>query len=187
MSKHRPLFLTLTAFATAMGALCIAALAAWLRCGRGSDCSPELALAVAAVLTACLIGILMLIVLRAKVRRPYLRRVTLAAGVAVSALPFAAFLLRDVQLLPVFAMLVAVAVLLAALAESAADGTESAASGHSTAAALGEYGGAASDGSQLKVRSSSQARRKDLLAFLDELAELNREIARLSARIAKHG
>jgi hypothetical protein len=187
MSEHRPVVLTLTAFATAMAALAVAALTAWLRCGRGSNCSSELALAIVAAGPACLIGILMLIILRTKLRTPWVRGIALAAGIGVAALPLAAFLLQDVKLLPIFSVLVAAAVLLAVLGERAAEETASAVRRRSAAPATRQFRGAAGVGRAAKGRASSHARREELLAFLDELTVLNQELARLGELLARRG
>ena len=111
-SEHRSLIFVLLVFATALAALAVAGGSAWWRCGRGSDCSSELAFAIIAIAPACLIGVLMVFLLRVKIESLGVRTALLAIGVGVASLPLAAFLLRDVWLLPAFASLLAAAVVL---------------------------------------------------------------------------
>ncbi len=111
-SEHRSLVLVLSVFATAMAALAVAGGSAWWRCGRGSDCSSELAFAIIAIAPACLIGVLMVFLLRVKIESRGVRTALLAIGVGVASLPLAAFLLRDVWLLPAFAALLVSAVVM---------------------------------------------------------------------------
>ncbi len=117
-SEHRSLVLVLSVFATALAALAVAGGSAWWRCGRGSDCSSELAFAIIAIAPACLIGMLMVFLLRAKLQSRGVRTALLAIGVGVASLPLAAFLLRDVWLLPAFAALLVAAVVLVLWGES---------------------------------------------------------------------
>ena len=95
MSNERPAVLVFLAFAMSLGALAVAAAAASLRCGSESSCSTELALAIVAIAPACLIGLLMVLLLRTKADVRWIRTLLLAVGVGVAALPLGAFLLRD--------------------------------------------------------------------------------------------
>ncbi len=117
-SEHRSLVLVLSVFATALAALSIAGGSAWWRCGRGSDCSSELAFAIIAIAPAALIGLLMVFLLRVKIESRGVRTALLAIGVGVASLPLAAFLLRDVWLLPAFAALLVATVILVLWGES---------------------------------------------------------------------
>jgi hypothetical protein len=184
MSEQRPVALTLTAFAMAIGALAVVALTAWWRCGRGSDCSSELTLAMVAVAPACLIVVLMLISMRTKLRMAWVRWIALATGTGVAVLPLAAFLLRDASLLPVF---VAAAVVLAILGERAAEETMLPDGRQSADPAPKQFRGAASAGRVVEGSVSSQGRREELLALLDELTELTTEIARIGELLARLG
>ena len=112
MSKERPTILVFLAFATSLGALAVAAAAASLRCGRGSSCSTELALSIVAIAPACLIALLMVLLLRTKAAVRWVRTLLLAVGVGVAVLPLGAFLLRDAQIIPLFAALVVAMVVL---------------------------------------------------------------------------
>ena len=117
-SEHRSLVLVLLVFATALAALAVAGGSAWGRCGRGSDCSSELAFSIIAIAPACLIGLLMVFLLRVKLESRGVRTALLALGVGVASLPLAAFLLRDVWLLPAFAALLVGTVILVLWEES---------------------------------------------------------------------
>lgn len=121
-SEHRSLVLVLSVFATALAALAIAGGSAWWRCGRGSDCSSELAFAIIAIAPASLIGVLMVFLLRVKIESHGVRTALLAIGVGVASLPLAAFILRDVWLLPAFAALLVAAVILVLWGESGEPG-----------------------------------------------------------------
>ena len=117
-SEHRSLVLVLSVFAMSLAALAVAGVSAWWRCGRGSDCSAELAFAIIAIAPAALIGVLMVFLLRVKIESHGVRTALLAFGVGVASLPLAAFLLRDVWLLPAFAALLVGAVILVLWGES---------------------------------------------------------------------
>lgn len=117
-SEHRSLVLVLLVFATALAALAVAGGSAWGRCGRGSDCSSELAFSIIAIAPACLIGLLMVFLLRVKLESRGVRTALLAIGVGIASLPLAAFLLRDVWLFPAFAALLVAAVVLVLWGES---------------------------------------------------------------------
>jgi hypothetical protein len=108
----------LSVFAMALAALAVAGGSAWWRCGRGSDCSSELAFAIFAIAPAALIGVLMVFLLRVKIESRGVRTALLAIGVGVASLPLAAFILRDVWLLPAFAALLVAAVVLVLWGES---------------------------------------------------------------------
>lgn len=180
MSDQRPTVLVLLAFAASLGALAVAAASAWLRCGRGSACSSELALAIVAVAPACLIGVLMVLLLRTKVRARWLRSILLAGGVGVAVLPLAAFLLRDVVLLPVFAALVATTVLLVLWGERSEPETAPVSRPPSPPTAE-ERPSAASD-SRCIIDGQPPAARphaEELLAIVHGLAVLNDGIIRL--------
>ena len=112
MSNERSAALVFLAFATSLGALAVAAVAASIRCGSGSSCSTELALSIVAIAPACLIGLLMVLLLRTKAEVRWIRTVLLAVGVGVAALPLGAFLLRDAKIIPLFAALVVAMVVL---------------------------------------------------------------------------
>ena len=112
MSKERPAVLIFLAFATSLGALAVAAVAASIRCGRGSACSTELALSIVAIAPACLIALLMVLLLRTKADVRWVRTLLLAGGVGVAMLPLGAFLLRDAKIIPLFAALVVAMVVL---------------------------------------------------------------------------
>ena len=112
ISEQRPMLLVFLVFATSLAALAVAGVSAWLRCGRGGECSSELALGILALGPACMIGILMVFLLRVRITVPWVRTVVLAVGVGVAALPLAAFLFGDIRMLPAFAALLAGAVLL---------------------------------------------------------------------------
>ena len=117
-SEHRSLALVLSVFAMSLAALAVAGGSAWGRCGRGSDCSAELAFAIIAIAPAALIGVLMVFLLRVKIESHGVRTALLAFGVGVASLPLAAFILRDVWLLPAFAALLVGAVVLVLWGES---------------------------------------------------------------------
>jgi hypothetical protein len=173
-------------FATSLGALAVAGASASVRCGEGSDCSSELALAVVAAAPASLIGILALLLLRTKATRSWVRTLLLAIGVGVAAVPLAAFMIRDAKLLPVFAILVATTVLLvvwgergepdaAGVKQPAAD-----AAGEGTSAALsGDSAG--TPGRQPAARPPAQ----QALAVLDQVGDINYEIMRLCERLTR--
>lgn len=112
MAEHRPLLIVFLAFAASLGALGAAAGSAAVRCGSDSACSYDLALAIFAFAPACLIGILVLLLLRTRADINWLRTLLLAVGVGLAVVPLAAFLLGDVRLLPAFGGLVAWMVLL---------------------------------------------------------------------------
>jgi hypothetical protein len=112
MSEQRPMLLVFLVFATSLAALAVAGVSAWLRCGRGGECSSELALGILALGPACIIGILMIFLLRVRITVPWVRTVVLAVGVGIAALPLAAFLFEDIRMLPAFAALLAGAVFL---------------------------------------------------------------------------
>lgn len=178
MSRQRPTLLVFLVFATSLGALAVAGVSAWWRCGRGSDCSPELALAIVAVAPASLIAILMVLLLRTKMKERWLRSLLLAGGVGVATLPLAAFLLGDVRVLPAFAVLVVVTALLVLRGER---GEGEAAPARPPPAPIAEAGlppathvRPSGAGPQPTARPSAGA----VLAVLDELAALNNGIIR---------
>ena len=112
MAEHRPLLVVFLAFAVSLGALGAAAATATVRCGTDSSCSYDLAVAIFAFAPACLIGILVVLLLRTRADINWLRTLLLAVGVGLAAVPLAAFLLGDIRLLPAFAGLVAWMVML---------------------------------------------------------------------------
>jgi len=118
------MLLVLLAFATSLGALGAAAGSASWRCGSDSGCSYELALAIVAIAPACLIGIVVVLLMRMRAEMRWLRTLLLAAGVGVAAIPLASFLIRDVWLIPAFAALLAAMVVLVLWGErEAVEGT----------------------------------------------------------------
>lgn len=184
MPGHRPLVLTLTAFATALGALGVAAFTGWQRCGRGSECSSELALGILAVAPACLIGMVVLFAVRAMLVTPWLRTFLLAAGIGVAALPLAAFLLQDVWQVPVFLLLLAAAILVGLVGERSAAIEVSLVEGQPPAppsrALPKERDGAA----EATPRETNPLTAR-VLVLVEEMSALNREIALVGERLSK--
>ena len=186
-SDQRSLVLVLLAFATALAALAVAGGSAWWRCGRGSDCSSELAFAIIAIAPASLIGLLMVFLLRVKLRSRGVRTALLAIGVGVASLPLAAFILRDVWLSPAFAALLVAAVVLVLWGESGEPDTVplSETPAWPTVDERPPPARSRPDiGRALPRRGMGVA---TALAVMDELAVLNHEILSLCDRISSPG
>lgn len=185
MAQHRGTLFALLVFATALGAVAAAGLTGWLRCGRDSDCAPQLALAVVAFAPAGLIGALAVLWLRTKLVTPWLRAWLLALGVAVAALPLAAILLQDVRLLPVFLALMVSTVVLVLWGEGQpapeAPQRPAAPAGPATPPARSYAEPTPVDG-QREVALSPAGR---LVTILQELAALNSDIIRLCERLSQ--
>ena len=180
MTEQRPMLFLLLAFATSLGALSAAAGSAALRCGSDSDCSYQLALAVVAFAPACLIGILVVLLMRVRAEVRWLRTLLLAVGVGVAVVPLATFLLRDVKMLPPFAALMAALVLLVLWGEREASETERA--GREAAAppsAVGAEEPAAEPVLAERRRPALGRGVESTLAVLEQVASLNSEIIRL--------
>jgi hypothetical protein len=109
MSTYRGLVLALLAFAVSLGAVGVGGGTAWVRCGRGSDCTGDLALGVAAAAPAALLLSVMTLLLRTRTSSALLARLLLVGAVGLAAAPLAAFVVRDQR------TVVAVGVLAAAL------------------------------------------------------------------------
>ena len=190
MSELRPTIVVLLAFATGLAALALAGVTAWLRCGRGSDCSTELALAIVAFSPACLIGLIVALLMRIRADVWWLRTSLLAVGVGVAGMPLAAFLLRDVKLVPAFAALVAVVIFLIVMGErqeleAAAAEREDAAAPEPDVQPLQESGALP----ELPM-SVASPRVERALIVLQQLAALNNDVIRLCEslpRLARGG
>jgi hypothetical protein len=186
-SEHRSLVLVLSVFATALAALAVAGGSAWWRCGRGSDCSSELAFAIIAIAPACLIGVLMVFLLRVKMRSRGIRTALLAIGVGVASLPLAAFLLRDVWLLPAFAALLVATVVLVLWEEASEPDTV--ALGETPPWPTVEERPPPARSRPAVGRALPRGRRAaaTALAVMDEMAALNHEILWLCDRLSSPG
>ncbi len=169
------MLVVLLAFATSLGALGVAAGTAALRCDGSDSCSTELALSIAALAPACLVAVLALLLLHSKLYGPRLRAFALAAGVGVASVPFAAFLLRDAWLVPLFGALVAGAVALALWQDHEAPPETSPSPATNEPAAR-----AVPMGSPLP-----RTRAERTLAALERVAALNREVVGLCERLAQ--
>jgi hypothetical protein len=66
-----------------------------VRCGRGSDCTGDLALGVAAAAPAALLLSVMTLLLRTRTSSAFLARLLLVCAVGLAAAPLAAFVIRD--------------------------------------------------------------------------------------------
>ena len=181
------MLLVFLVFATSLAALAVAGGTAWWRCGRDSDCSSELAFAIVAVAPACLIGILMVFLLRLRMPLRGPRVALLALGVGVAALPLAAFLLQDLRLLPAFAALLAAAVLLVHWGDRA-EPEPTAAAGWPPAVPSEEGPPRVAEAPRAAVkRWRAPARPAAALAVLQELSALNHEIIRHCERLSPPG
>ncbi|MDP9237327.1 MAG: hypothetical protein M3P30_08020 [Chloroflexota bacterium] len=107
MSTYRALLWTAAAFAVSLAALGAAAGTAWARCGRGTQCSSELALGIVAVAPAALLLAVMVLLIRMRTGSPTLARLLLVVALAVAVAPLAAFIFRDVHTLLIVAGLFA--------------------------------------------------------------------------------
>lgn len=196
MSKERPAILVFLAFATSLGALAVAAAAASLRCGRASSCSTELALAIVAIAPACLIGLLMVLLLRTKAEVRWIRTMLLAVGVGVAVLPLGAFLLRDAKIIPLFAVLVVAMVVLVLWEDRSEPDMESEAEQTAARPGIGPPPSAPSREGSLppatspgtSVRRPQPAARpatQGALAVLGEVTALNDQVIRFCERLAR--
>jgi hypothetical protein len=107
MRTHRALLLAAAAFAVSLGGLSVAAMSAWLRCDRGADCSPDLALGIFGFAPAALLLAVVLLLLRKEASSAIGARIMLVVTLAVAVSPLAAFVVRDVQTLVIMALLFA--------------------------------------------------------------------------------
>lgn len=114
-AAERHALLLLFAFAISLAALAVAGVGAWARCGRGSDCTPELALGVVAAGPAAFIGVLVILLTLVRVDSRALRTALLAVGAGVAVLPLAVFFMQDPWLLAAAGGLVVAAMVLALL------------------------------------------------------------------------
>lgn len=178
MTEQRPLLLVLLAFAVSLAALGVAAAAAAARCDTEGDCSYELALAVFAFGPASLIAILVVFLMRMRAEIRWLRTLLLAGGVAVATIPLAAFLLRDVWMFPAFAALLAALIVLALWGEREAVSAERWEAPAATPRAEEETP-APGPTFEDKRPFAATPRPAGTLAFLGQLALMNREIIRL--------
>ena len=196
MSKERPAVLVFLAFATSLGALAVAAAAASLRCGRGSSCSTELALAIVAIAPACLIGLLMVLLLRTKAAVRWVRTLLLAVGVGVAVLPLGAFLLRDAKIIPLFAALVVAMVVLVLWEDRSEPEPESEPGRTAARPGIGSPPSAPSRGetplpatspgaSVQRPQPAARPAAQGALAVLREVAALNDQVIRFCERLAR--
>lgn len=123
MSADRALSWTLIVFSVSLAGVGLAAMSAWLRCDRPGACSTELALSIAALAPTALILALMLLLLRARTASPLLRRLLLIFLFGAVSAPLSAFLLRDLGIVAIVAVLLSVGVGIALYSD--ADGTSS--------------------------------------------------------------
>ena len=186
-SEHRSLILVLAVFATALAALAVAGGSAWWRCGRGSDCSSELAFAIFAIAPACLIGVLMVFLLRVKMRSRRARTALLAIGVGVASLPLAAFLLRDVWLMPAFASLLVAAVVLVLWEEGGEPETVALDETTPWPAVEERPPPARSRPAVGRAMPRREGAAATVLTVMDEMAALNHEILWLCDRLSSTG
>jgi hypothetical protein len=107
------MLLVAAAFAVSLGALSVAGITAWFRCGGGEDCSSDLALGILGAAPAALLLVVVLLLLRKEASSAIGARIVLVVTLAVAALPLAAFVVRDVQTLAIMAVLFAGLVALA--------------------------------------------------------------------------
>ncbi len=196
MSKERPTILVFLAFATSLGALAVAAAAASLRCGRGSTCSTELALAIVAIAPACLIGLLMVLLLRTKAAVRWIRTLLLAVGVGVAVLPLGAFLLRDAKIIPLFAALVVAMVVLVLWEDRSEPEPESERGPTAAHPGIGPPPSAPSREKTLppatspgtsvqRLRPAPRPATQGALAVLGDVAALNDRVIRFCERLAR--
>lgn len=120
MTTQRAVLLVFAVLALSLGAMSIASLTAWERCGRGDDCSTDLAIAAVDAVPAAIIGSLVVVLLRSRALGRRLRAAMLSLAVALATLPLASFVLRELWGTIVFAVLLGCLVLLVVTAEDQA-------------------------------------------------------------------
>lgn len=182
MAEHRPTAIVLLAFAVSLGALAVASASAFVRCGRESDCSYELALSIFAFAPAALIAGVVFLLMRARAELRWLQTGLLIIAVGLAIAPLAAFVLRDARLVPAFAALVAALVFLLIVAEREAfrGGVEGL-----PAPSEAEEPPAMPEPEAQPVEEAPQLRRPvrprvgGALSLLEQMAALNGEIVRL--------
>jgi hypothetical protein len=115
LKVYRELLLAAGAFAVALGAVSLAGVVAWARCGRGSDCTPDLALGIAGGGPAALLLIVVLLLVGREASSRSAAKAVFVAALVAAGVPLAAFVIRDVPTLVItlllFGGLVALALL----------------------------------------------------------------------------
>lgn len=181
MSTYRAALLTLSVVAISLAATGTASLTAWDRCGRGSDCSTDLAIAAVNLAPVAIIGSTVLVLLRSRATGRWLRAGVLSAAVGLATLPLAAFLMRELWSALAFAFLMAC---LLALVISAEDRAASEASGRGVRApAAPEQPVPAAEQNEAAGAPAPD----ELPALVDEVLAVGVGIRELCSRLARTG
>lgn len=171
MSTQRAVLVVFAVLALSLAAMSTASLTAWQRCGRGDDCSTDLAIAAVDAVPVAIIGSLVLILLRTRALGRRLRAAMLSLAVAIATLPLASFVLREPWGAIVFAALLGCLVLLVVTAEDRSEPGRAAPPGAVTAPE------AAAPVS--RAEAPGRPAPLDLVALLDDVTETSVRIREL--------
>jgi hypothetical protein len=155
MSANRALVLTLAAFAVSLAALSVGGGTAWVRCGRDSTCSGDLALGVAAAAPAALLASVVTLLLRRRASSVLASRLLLACAVGLAAVPLGVFVIRDLVTLAVMAVLLAALVYLALIEDGAADADVAGGEGAVDAPGTSEAVGGGDTAAEARTRAAA--------------------------------